>query len=113
MLYSGAGVRRPSIMLNSKLSFRTDVTDSSGAEIGLVAQTGGGSEHAWISGTGWMALGDRGNLKVAVCAPILGQESTRAPSCSVPSIRPRSAWGSSSIRAFSSLQARYGLKTKY
>ena len=78
MLYSGLAFGGPSIMLNSKLSFRADVTDNSGAEIGLVAQTGGGSEHAWISGTGWMALGNRGNLKVAV-RPDSGAGRLRGP----------------------------------
>ena len=113
MLYSGLAFGGPSIMLNSRLSFRTDVTNSSGAEIGLVAQTGGGSEHAWISGTGWLALGDRGNLKVAVCAPILGQGDYVGPELFRPIDSSAVSLGFEFNQGFlSSLQARYGLKTK-
>ncbi|MGI6131081.1 MAG: hypothetical protein ACOYES_04340 [Bacillota bacterium] len=113
MLYSGLAFGGPSIMLNSKLSFRADVTDNSGAEIGLVAQTGGGSEHAWISGTGWMALGNRGNLKVAVCAPILGQGEYGGPELFRPIDSSAISLGFEFNQGFlSSLQARYGLKTK-
>jgi hypothetical protein len=113
MLYSGLAFGGPSIMLNSKLSFRADVTDNSGAEIGLVAQTGGGSEHAWVSGTGWLALGDRGNLKVSVCAPILGQGEYAGPQLFTPIDSSAVSVGFEFSHGFlSSLQARYGLKTK-
>jgi len=113
MLYSGLAFGGPSIMLNSKLSFRADVTDSSGAEIGLVAQTGGGSEHAWVSGTGWLALGDRGSLKVSVCAPILGQAEYAGPELFRPIDSSAVSLGFEFNQGFlSSLQARYGLKTK-
>jgi len=113
MLYSGLAFGGPSILLNSKLSFRADVTDNSGAEIGLVAQTGGGSEHAWVSGTGWLALGDRGNLKVSVCAPILGQGEYAGPQLFTPIDSSAVSVGFEFSHGFlSSLQARYGLKTK-
>ena len=117
MLYSGLAFGGSSIMLNSKLSFRADVTDSSGAEIGLVAQTGGGSEHAWVSGTGWLALGDRGNLKVSVCAPILGQVDDEGGYAGPELFRPIDSSAVSLGFEFnqgflSGLQVRYGLKTK-
>ncbi|HAI87029.1 MAG TPA: hypothetical protein DCL63_08595 [Firmicutes bacterium] len=113
MLYSGLAFGGPSIMLNSKLTFRADVTDSSGAEIGLVAQTGGGSEHAWISGSGWLALGDRGNLKATVCAPILGQGEYGGPELFRPIDSSALSLGFQFNQGFlSSLQARYDLKTR-
>ena len=113
MLYSGLAFGGPSMMLNSKLSFRADVTDSSGAEIALVAQTGGGSEHAWISGTGWLALGDRANLNVAVCAPILGQGEYSGPELFRPIDSSAVSLGFQFSQGFlSSLQARYDLRTK-
>lgn len=113
MLYSGLALGGPSIMLNSKLSFKADVTDGSGAEIGLVAQTGGGSEHAWISGTAWLELGNRGNVNVTVCAPILGQEDYTGPELFRPIDSSAVSVGFEFNQGFvSSLQARYGLKTK-
>ena len=78
-----------------------------------MAQTGGGSEHAWISGTGWLALGDRGNLKVAVCAPILGQGEYGGPELFSPIDSSAISLGFEFNQGFlSSLQARYDLKTK-
>lgn len=113
MLYSGLAFGGPSIMLNSKLTFRADVTDSSGAEIGLVAQTGGESEHAWISGSGWLALGDRGNLTATVCAPILGQGEYGGPELFRPIDSAALSLGFQFNQGFlSSLQARYDLRTK-
>ncbi len=113
MLYSGLAFGGPAIMLNSKLTFRADVTDSSGAEIGLVAQTGGGSEHAWISGSGWLSLGERGTLTATVCAPILGQGEYGGPELFRPIGSSALSLGFEFYQGFlSSMTARYDLQTK-
>lgn len=111
--YSGLAFGGPRVMLLSKLTFRADVTDRSGAEIDLVVQGGRGSEHAWISGTGWLSLGERADMKLEVCAPIMGEHSYDGPELFQPTDWAAFAVGLDFNEGFfSSLSARYDLRTK-
>ncbi|MGI6517609.1 MAG: hypothetical protein ACOX4C_02280 [Bacillota bacterium] len=111
--YSGLAFGGPRVMLLSKLTFRADVTDRSGAEIDLVVQGGSGSEHAWISGTGWLSLGERADLKLKVCAPIMSEQNYDGPELFRPIDWAAFAVGLDFNEGFiSSLSARYDLRTK-
>ncbi|MCR4426551.1 MAG: hypothetical protein NUW23_10245 [Firmicutes bacterium] len=78
-LYSGIALGAPSVTLLSELTFRADVTDKSGAEIAIVAQGGGASEHAWLSGSGWVSLGENIELTVTISAPVVGAATYSGP----------------------------------
>ena len=111
--YSGLAFGEPRVMLLSKLTFRADVTDSSGAEIDLVVQGGGGSEYAWVSGTGWLSLGDRADLKLRICAPIMSEHEYDGPELFEPIDWAAFAVGLDFNEGIiSSVTARYDLRTK-
>ncbi len=78
-LSTGLAFGNQAFALVSKLGLRADVTDTSGAEVRVVGQSGDGAGHAWISGSGWLELGGKAAIALTVSAPILAVEEYGGP----------------------------------
>lgn len=78
-LNTGIAFGNQAFVLINKLGIRADVTDRSGAEISVVGQSGGGADYAWISGSAWLSLGEKGDVKFSVSAPVLGDGAYEGP----------------------------------
>ncbi|MEA4884053.1 MAG: hypothetical protein VB144_10450 [Clostridia bacterium] len=112
-LYSGVAFGAPAVTLISELALRADVTDRAGAEVAVIAQSGGASQHVWLSGSGWLSLGDRADVKLTVSAPVVGGSDYDGPALFRPINSAAMSFGFEfSQGLISSVNGRYDFQTK-